>query len=95
MNPHAKLDKKVTYSKVVYLPTTNGEQNDGLNDGPPLHPVIRRFGCVTMHLLTNDNILLLILHSCQPGSKLPNLPLNRCNNVWNAPMQSERAHFQK
>jgi len=64
-------------SEVVYLPATDSKQQDCLDDGPPLHSVVRGLGGVTVQTLSGDYVLLLVLDGFQGLAECPDLLFNR------------------
>jgi hypothetical protein len=72
----------VAYLEVVDLPADGEEENDGLEDGPPLDAVVRRLGRVAVPAFADDDVLLLILDRLEAVGKVADFSLDGCDGAW-------------
>ena len=70
-----------TRLEVPHLPRYYREQNNSLEDRPPLDTIVGRLSGVSMCPLTNNDVLLLILDCSDAMRQGPNLALDGRDNI--------------
>ena len=87
----ARLEEEA-HLEIVHLPEHHRDQHADLQDGPPLHAVVGGLGGVAVRPLADDDVLLLVLDSCEAVGKGTNLALNGSDDIGWGGARSERAN---
>ena len=72
------------YLEVPHLPSDYGEQNNCLEDRPPLDTLIGRLCGIPVCTFANNNVLLLVLHCGKAVRQRADLAFNGRDNVYGA-----------